>query len=239
MTATDTVAADTVAAEARIRPAFVIAVASQKGGVGKTTLALGLAAVTADSSGRALVVDIDPQGSAEEIAEEAGDNLPFDFTAEQDPGRLAGLQKATTYDTVFVDCPGSLEGGAVLSGVLAAADLVLIPVVPERAAIKPTFRTAQLVADSGVPYRVVLNQVDPLRGGGPVESIREALDRRGVPRMKSMIRRYVAHSQSQLQNQMITQYRGDRSARPALEDMRRLHAELLLLLGRIDSESQP
>ena len=44
-----------------------IALASQKGGVGKTTLALELAAVFADTSGRALVVDIDPQRTAEEI----------------------------------------------------------------------------------------------------------------------------------------------------------------------------
>lgn len=235
MTATNTVAPDA----ARTRPAFVVAVASQKGGVGKTTLALGLAAVTADSSGRALVVDIDPQGSADEIAEEAGDALPFDFTSEQDPGKLAGLRKATEFDTVFVDCPGSLEGGDVLSGVLAAADLVIIPVIPERAAIKPTFRTAQYVADAGVPYRVVINQVDPLRGAAPVDSMREALDRRGIPRMRSMIRRYVAHSQSQLDGLMITQYRGDRSAKPALEDMRRLHAELLLLLGRLETERRP
>lgn len=49
--------------------------------------------------------------------------------------RLAALRTATDYDTVIVDCPASLEGGDVLSGVLAAADLVIIPVVPERAAI--------------------------------------------------------------------------------------------------------
>lgn len=238
MTAADT--AGTVAApRARVRPAFVIAVASQKGGVGKTTLALGLAAVTADSSGRALVVDINPQGSADEIADAAGDNLPFDFGTELDPGRLAALRTATDYDTVIVDCPGSLEGGDVLSGVLAAADLVIIPVVPERAAITPTFRTVQLAADAGVPYRVVLNLVDPLRGAGPVESMWQALDRRGVPRMRSVIRRYVAHSQSQLNGEMITQYRGDASWRKALDDMRRFHAELLLLLGRIDSERRP
>lgn len=225
--------------EARTREAWVIAVASQKGGVGKTTLALGLAAVTADSSGRALVVDIDPQGSADEIAEAAGEGLPFDFASERDPAALAELRKATDYDTVIVDTPGSLEGQDVLSGVLASADLVLIPVVPERAAITPTFRTAQMAAEAGVPYRVILNQVDPLRGAGPVESMWESLDAAGVPRMQSIVRRYVAHSQSQLDGLMITQYRGDRSWRPAAEDMRRVHAELLLLLGRMESERRP
>ena len=41
--------------------------------MGKTTLALALAAVTADANGRALVVDIDPQSSSAEMAGRMGD----------------------------------------------------------------------------------------------------------------------------------------------------------------------
>lgn len=218
---------------ARLSSPWIIALAGQKGGVGKTTLALGLAATTADISGRALVVDIDPQHSAEEIAAAAGGGLPFDFAAETDAAELARLRAARDYDTVFVDCPGSLEGHDVLSTVLGAADLVMIPCVPERAAITPTLRTAELAAAAGVPYRVVLNQVDPLRGAGPVEAAWGLLDDRQIPRTHSFVRRYVAHSQSQLDGLMITQYRADRSWRAALDDMRRLHAELLHVLGGI------
>ena len=182
-----------------------------KGGVGKTTLALGLAAVTADSSGRALVVDIDPQGSAAEVAEAAADGLPFDFAAESDPATLAQLRKARDIDTVIVDLPGSLEFHDVLGQVLAAADLVIIPMVPERAAITPTIRTARLAEEAAVPYAVVLNQVDPLRGERPrrigVGTARPA----GHARFSSLIRRYIAHTQSQLDGVMITNYRGDGS----------------------------
>jgi chromosome partitioning protein len=228
--------ADTVrpeVTEARLAEPWVIAIASQKGGVGKTTLALGLAATTVDISGRALVVDVDPQGSAEEIAESAGGALPFEFAASADPAELARLRGAREYDTIIVDCPGSLEGHDVLNVVLRAADLVIIPCIPERQAIRPTLRTAGVAAVARVPYRVVLNLVDPLRGPAPVEAAWQLLDQRGIPRMQSVIRRYVAHSQSQLEGQMITQYRGDRSWRPALEDMRRFQTELLLLLGRM------
>lgn len=42
----------------------VVAVLNQKGGVGKTTIALGLAAVAQERGDRCLVVDLDPQGSA-------------------------------------------------------------------------------------------------------------------------------------------------------------------------------
>jgi chromosome partitioning protein len=225
--------------EARLAEPWIIAIASQKGGVGKTTLALGLAATTADSSGRALVVDVDPQGSADEIADAAGDSLPFEFAAESDPRVLGQLRKAREFDTIIVDTPGSLEGQDVLSGVLAAADLVLIPLTPERAVLTPTLRTARMAERAGVPYRVVLNLVDPLRGAGPVEAAWAWLERNRIPYMRSMIRRYVAHSQSQLEGQMITQYRGDGSARKALDDMRRVHAELLLELGRLAQGAQP
>jgi chromosome partitioning protein len=221
------------AVPARLAAPWIIALAGQKGGVGKTTLALGLAATTADISGRALVVDVDPQRSAEEIAAAAGDGLPFDFAAETDPAELARLRAAREYDTVFADCPGSLEGYDVLATVLAAADLVVIPMVPERQAITPTIRTAEFAARAGVPYRVVVNQVDPLRGPGPVEAAWDLLDSRQIPRMRTFVRRYVAHSQSQLDGLMITQYRGDRSWRTALDDMRRVHGELMLVLGGI------
>jgi chromosome partitioning protein len=226
------------APSARLTAPWIVAVAAQKGGAGKTTLALGLAATTADISGRALVVDVDPQRSAEEIAAAAGDSLPFDFAAETDPRELAQLRAARDYDTVFVDCPGSLEGRDVLAQVLATADLVLIPFVPERQSITPTLRTARMAAAAGIPYRVVVNMADPLRGPGPVEAAWAVLDRDGIPRMHTFVRRYVAHSQSQLDGQMITQYRGDRSWRSALDDMRRLHAELLHVLGGLPREAR-
>jgi len=52
---------------------WIVAVCNQKGGVGKTTTALNLANVFADSSGRVQVVDADPQRSATEFAAAAGD----------------------------------------------------------------------------------------------------------------------------------------------------------------------
>ena len=46
-------------------------------------------------------------------------------------------------------------------------------------------------------------------------------------------RRYVAHSQAQLDGRMITDYRGDRYGSTALADVRRVQGELLLELGRL------
>jgi chromosome partitioning protein len=178
------------------------------------------------------VVDIDPQRSAEEIIT-GSQGVSFDFAAEDDPRVLERLRTIREYDAIIVDCPGNLEDTETLAGVLAAATYAVIPMIPERAAVQPTLRTARLCADHKVPHRVVINMADPLRGAGPVESAWGLLDGLEVPRMVSFVRRYVAHSQAQLDGRMITEYRGDKSAAAALGDVRRLQAELLLELGRI------
>lgn len=74
---------------------------------------------------------------------------------------LSQLRNTRDINTVLVDCPGSLEFHDVLGQVLAATNLVIIPMIPERAAITPTIRTARLAAAAGVPCAVVLNQVEP------------------------------------------------------------------------------
>jgi chromosome partitioning protein len=209
-----------------------IAIANQKGGVGKTTVTLDLAAAISDSSGSVIVYDADPQQSAMEIAA-AGSPLPFEVRQALSPAQQAEIGSIRGPDSILIDLPGNLDDTPVLGDVLAGSDFCIIPLIPERAAIMPTQRTAQVVKDAGVPFRIVFNQVDPLRGVGPVEQLQELLDGLGLPYFRSFIRRYVAHPQSQLEGLPITAYRGDRSWRSAVDDVRRVQVELLLELGRL------
>ena len=209
----------------------LVAVASGKGGVGKTTVALGLAAAIEDSSGSVIVFDADPQQSAMEIA--TGGSLPFEVRSALSAAELASIGLVRGVDTVIIDLPGNLTDTPVLGEVLAASDFAVIPVMPERAAIVPTQRTAQIIADQNLPYRILCNLVDPLRGPAPVEQLRELLDAQGLPYFRSFIRRYVAHPQSQLDGLPVTAYRGDRSWRSAVDDVRRVQVELLIELGRV------
>lgn len=218
---------------ARLAEPFLVVVFSEKGGVGKSLLSMGLAAVTADTNGRAYLVDIDPQSTTAEVAERAeraGTPLPFTFEAETDPARLAELRRVRGVDMVIVDCPGSLQGRDLMRQVLAAADFAVIPYVHDPFVITPTRRAAAMCAELGVPARVLINRVDGRRGAGPLEDAIATLDRLGLPRFRSFVREFTAHSQAHVEGLMITAYRGDRNAVHACEDIRRVHGELLLQL---------
>jgi chromosome partitioning protein len=108
---------------------MIIAVLNQKGGVGKTTLSVNLAAALALAGQRVLLIDADPQGSALDWqAARKGESL-FPVvgmakpTLHKDVPDLAG-----GYDHVVIDGPPRVNDLA--KSAILAADRVLIPVQP-------------------------------------------------------------------------------------------------------------
>jgi chromosome partitioning protein len=219
--------------EARITDPYVIVVINQKGGVGKSLLALALAAITADQNGAAYLIDTDDQGTAQEVNERAernGTPLPFSYDLQTDRTELAKLRKVRGVDMVFVDTAGRL-GGPAMTEILQAADFAVIPYVHDSFVVGPTLRTAEVCRAAGVPFRVLINMVDPSRGTGPLEDARETLDGLKLPRFGCAVRKYVAHSQAHTEGLMITSYRGDNAVK-AQTDVRRVHGEMLMHLRR-------
>ena len=114
--------------------ARIIALVNQKGGPGKTTLAMHVAGELARRGGRTLIVDADPQATATRWAASAPERAPF-------PASIAGLAHAgnalhrelrkyvAPYDWIVVDCPPSADSPLSASALLVA-DLALVPVVP-------------------------------------------------------------------------------------------------------------
>src|SRR3954464_3280094 len=92
--------------------ARVFAIANQKGGVGKTTTAINLAACLAEAGERALVVDLDPQANATSgLGERANGTSSYDLV---DGAPLGELAKPTQFKNLFlVPAKAELAGAVV------------------------------------------------------------------------------------------------------------------------------
>jgi chromosome partitioning protein len=245
MTASATASSGAWPGSTRQTDSYVITMANQKGGVGKTMLALALAAHTASANGRALLLDVDPQANSYDLST-VMDDPGYDCLHEIDPAQLAKLRRLKDYDTILVDAPGSIgsvdgrdtagdRAGAVLAGILRESSFVLIPYNHKPESLRPTIRTAAVVKAAGLPFAAVVTMADTTGGEDRmrawVADAHAVLSSAGVPYCGSFIREYRAWPNSIRAGIPITRY-GERHAPKLREDIARLHAELLLELGR-------
>ncbi len=106
-----------------------ISVQNQKGGVGKTTLAIHISHALALKGSRVLLVDADPQGSARDWAAARSDKPPFSVIGLDRPTIHRDLPPlAKDYDHVVIDGPPRVSDLA--RSAIIAADLVLVPIQP-------------------------------------------------------------------------------------------------------------
>lgn len=145
--------------------AFVIAIAQQKGGAGKSTVAANLAAALAAARQKIALLDTDPQASLSRWAElRAGREgaAPISFEAPSGWRVTSAIERLKrSHDVVIMDTAPHADTDSKVA--IRAADLVIIPMQPAGPDLWASEATLKLAAAEKKPARILLNRV-PAQG---------------------------------------------------------------------------
>ncbi len=147
-----------------------IAIVSRKGGAGKTTVAVHLAAAAEQAGRRAAILDVDPQASASAWSDRREADRPEVHVCLAQ--RLSRALEAVSYcDLVVIDTAPHAEGAALAAA--RAADIVLIPCRPAYFDLISIDAALDIARLAGTPALAVLNAIPPR--GRSADQARKAL----------------------------------------------------------------
>jgi len=205
----------------------IIALVGNKGGAGKTTLAINIASVLARSAKTALF-DADPQGSSLQwraIAEGA-DALPVIDAIGDVRDTLS--RRGEEFEHIFLDCPPSVDAVQTLEA-LRLSDLALIPVQPSPLDLWATVhidhaieRTRQI--NPGLAAMLVINQLEPRTRLSRL--VRLGVAELGLPAAETAIRRRAIYRASMLEGKSVLEM--GRGGQAAAEELKQLISEVIL-----------
>jgi chromosome partitioning protein len=180
-----------------------IAIISQKGGAGKTTLALHLATASALAGRNTAIIDLDPQASAANWSDRRQEELPVVLSAHAT--RLHHEMKRVEEmggEILVIDTAPHSDSAALEAA--KAADLVLVPCRPAILDIEAITNTLDLVKTTGTPIAVVMNAVAPQ--GGEATEAAEAIAALDVQVCPIQIRQRVAFSRALISGQTVQEF---------------------------------
>ncbi len=195
----------------------VTAVINQKGGAGKTTLAVNLAAGLAQR-GSTVLVDLDPQASSVQWASQGNEAFPVPVKQLQGAWDARSLRQTfRAYEHVVLDCPPALDSHASVQA-LRACDLALIPVLPSPVDLWASLRLPQEIEAArkvrpALRACLVLNQMEP--HSALSAAMNDALADFGLPVLRATMRRRAAFRTAALDGVSVYQMGGRGAAAAA------------------------
>lgn len=198
---------------------MIVTVASNKGGVGKTTTAIHLAAYL-QTLAPTLLVDNDPNKSSTGWSTRSEIGLPFRVVDVNQSVKVSRDFEHIVFDTKAR--PDREEMKTLAEG----CDLLVIPTTPDAMSIEALMSTVDLLKSiSGVKYKILITIIPPYpeRDG---EEARKMLDASGYPLFASGVREAKAFKLAALNGVLVNQIKGPRTA-ACWEDYAQVGAELV------------
>lgn len=198
----------------------VVALISRKGGAGKTTLAVHLAACAEGRGLRTGIVDLDPQASATKWGARRAEGAtgPGAEVASAQTFILAKLlaeAEQAGADLMLLDTAPHADAMAVDAA--RAADYVLIPCRPAISDLEAIPASADIARLAGKPFGVILNAVGAQ--GTRAEEARSELERLGLVVSELELGHRVAFADAMIPGQGVTEHK---PGSPAAKEIDRL-----------------
>ena len=166
-----------------------VSIISQKGGAGKTTLALNLAGASESAGFQTVVIDLDPQASAKGWHDHRNQEAPVVISAHASRlTEVLATAKGHGADFCIIDTAPHSETTALAAA--KAADLVLIPCRPAVFDLRAISGSVDLTQIAGKPALIVINAAPPR--GALADQAEEAITAYGIPVAEARVTQRVA-----------------------------------------------
>lgn len=187
-----------------------IAIAMQKGGVGKSTLTRSLAVAGAKAGFNVLTLDMDAQQSTAQWAERRGEPLPLvRFVTEIELPKVLKQAEEAGCDIAIIDTPPARSTEAPAA--VEFADLVLVPCTPDIEAYEQLPRTERLARTTGKPAFAVLTMVQP-NSRSEQEVAHEIFAQLKLPMAPAILHRFKVHRDASRDGQTAQEMEPDSKA---------------------------
>ena len=204
---------------------MIISLVNQKGGVGKTTVAVNLACSLAEKGNDVVLVDADPQGSVLQW-QSILNNHPF-AVKHLPSAALLGNRRSISKkaDHVIIDAPPAV--GEITRAILAISDLAVVPIAPSPLDIWSSKETISLFPETRKHNRrlraklLICRKIVGTRVG---KEVREALETYGMALFESEISQRVAFVEAMISGRSVMAYAPNSEA---ANEIRRLSEEII------------